>query len=66
MDAVKQEHQQQKPISAHLDGAPDFQLPKVDMARAASIKPSRCSGKNVMLLVTVVSGLGVSPADDGR
>lgn len=38
----------------------DFEVPKVDMARAASFRPSRVSGKHVSWLVLFVSGMGVS------
>jgi hypothetical protein len=41
-------------------GNDDFEVPKVDMARAASIRPSKVSGKHVMWLVTFVAGMGVS------
>jgi hypothetical protein len=41
-------------------GNDDFEVPKVDMARAASIRPSKVKGKHVMWLVTFVAGMGVS------
>lgn len=56
MDSSKRN---QKPTPVHVEGT-DFKLPEVDMAYAATLKPSRVSNKNVMVLVTVVSGLGVS------
>lgn len=41
----------------------DFKVPDVDMAFAASFRPSRVKGKHVMWLVTFVSGMGVSGRD---
>lgn len=68
MDAVKTNpkrtsagnHLHQENVgSSDLPG--DFKLPEVDMAHAASIRPSKLKGKHVMWLVTFVSGMGVSP-----
>lgn len=43
----------------NVNGSDDFEVPKVDMAKAAAFKPSRVSGKHVMWLVTFVAGMGV-------
>lgn len=69
MDAVKPDQKAQatgrfahrENVGLTVDGG-EFKLPEVDMDKAASIKPSRVSGKNVMWLVTFVSGMGVSAA----
>lgn len=42
----------------HLEA--DFALPPVDMAYAASLRPTRVKGKHAMWLVILVSGAGVS------
>lgn len=34
--------------------------PKVDMAYAATLRPSKLTGKSLMLMVNVVAGVGVS------
>ena len=35
-------------------------MPKVDFDKAASLKPSRLTGRNLAILVNVVAGTGVS------
>jgi len=44
----------------NVNGAADFVVPKVDMEKAASFRPSKLSGRNVAWLVTFVAGMGVS------
>jgi hypothetical protein len=44
----------------NMNDSSDFVVPKVDMQKAASFKPSRVKGKHVMWLVTFVAGMGVS------
>ena len=44
----------------NVNGAADFVVPKVDMEKAATIRPSKMSGRNVAWLVTFVAGMGVS------
>jgi hypothetical protein len=46
----------------NVNGAADFVVPKVDMEKAATIRPSKMSGRNVAWLVTFVAGMGVSGA----
>jgi hypothetical protein len=46
----------------NLNGSGDFEVPKVDMQKAAEFRPSRVSGKHVMWLVTFVAGMGVRSA----
>jgi hypothetical protein len=65
MDAVKAANPKRTTVGNHLhqenvNGSDDFEVPKVDMAKAAAFKPSRVSGKHVMWLVTFVAGMGVS------
>jgi len=43
----------------NINGAADFEVPKVDMQKAASFRPSKMSGRNVAWLVTFVAGMGV-------
>jgi hypothetical protein len=71
MDAVKPEQKAQatgrfahrENVGLTIEGG-EFKLPEVDMDKAASIRPSKVSGKNVMWLVTFVAGMGVSNACD--
>lgn len=42
------------------DGMEDFQMPEVDLAYAASLKPSKLHGNKLLLMVTFVCGTGVS------
>jgi hypothetical protein len=44
----------------NVNGTADFVVPKVDMEKAATIRPSKMSGRNVAWLVTFVAGMGVS------
>jgi hypothetical protein len=44
----------------NVNGLDDFVVPKVDMQKAASSRPSKLSGRNVAWLVTFVAGMGVS------
>lgn len=39
----------------------DVHLPEVDLAYAASLKPSKLHGNGLLLMVTFVCGTGVSP-----
>ena len=40
----------------------DFHLPEVDMAYAASLKPSKLHGNKLLFMVTFVCGTGVCPS----
>jgi hypothetical protein len=44
----------------NVNGAADFVVQKVDLEKAATIRPSKMSGRNVAWLVTFVAGMGVS------
>lgn len=71
MDSVRQNPKRTGAGNAqHAENATDlpgdFKLPEVDMQYAASLRPSRVHGKNVMWLVTFVAGAGVSSCSDDR
>ena len=60
MDAVAKEKAPGSRFTHAENVGSDFRLPEVDMAHAASLKPTRVKGKNAMWLVIFVSGAGVS------
>jgi hypothetical protein len=47
-------------VIEHNKEQPKGAMPEVDLALAATIKPSRLRGRNLMFMVTFVAGTGVS------